>query len=272
MITQNIDGISFKMRSVFDFSFLSKYGTVFKVFDSQDSGNICFGVRKDGGRYFIKFAGAPTDEYDGKAEDAIARMKEALPVYENIRHKNLIEYMYSEEIGGGMAMVFKWADGKCMGRMYPEDHACIMALPVFDKIRIFDSIIDFADHTASVGYAAVDFYDGSIMYDEKTGITTVCDIDFFQKRPYINTMGHMWGSPRFMSPEEYQKGAVIDEITNVFTLGQMAFSLFTDSDREKEAWPLSEKSYQVLQKAISPEKYDRYQSIKDFWTAWKAAL
>lgn len=28
-----------------------------KVFDDQDSGNICFGTEKDGQRYFIKFAG-----------------------------------------------------------------------------------------------------------------------------------------------------------------------------------------------------------------------
>ena len=54
---QCIDGIPFKLKSPFDFSFLSEYGRVFKVFDDQDSGNICFGTEKDGQRYFIKFAG-----------------------------------------------------------------------------------------------------------------------------------------------------------------------------------------------------------------------
>lgn len=37
-----IDGVSFRMKEAFDFSFLRKYGRVFKVFDDQDSGNICF--------------------------------------------------------------------------------------------------------------------------------------------------------------------------------------------------------------------------------------
>jgi serine/threonine-protein kinase len=43
MINQTVDGINFKMQAYFDFSFLEKYGKVFKVFDDQDSGNICFG-------------------------------------------------------------------------------------------------------------------------------------------------------------------------------------------------------------------------------------
>lgn len=55
-----VNGITFKMKSFYDFSFLGKYGKVFKVFDDQDSGNICFGIEKDGKKYFVKFAGAPT--------------------------------------------------------------------------------------------------------------------------------------------------------------------------------------------------------------------
>lgn len=44
---QYIDGIPFKLNSTFDFSFMKEYGTVFKVYDDQDSGNICFGTEKD---------------------------------------------------------------------------------------------------------------------------------------------------------------------------------------------------------------------------------
>ena len=57
---QYTDGVPYKLKASFDFSFLSKYGKVFKVFDNQDSGNICFGVADGDKRYFVKFAGAPT--------------------------------------------------------------------------------------------------------------------------------------------------------------------------------------------------------------------
>ena len=71
---QYIDRISFKLKDAFSFDFMNKYGTVFKVYADQDSGNICFGTDKDGQRYFIKFAGVPTVRYNGNSADAIARL------------------------------------------------------------------------------------------------------------------------------------------------------------------------------------------------------
>lgn len=52
----------------------------------------------------------------------------------------------------------------------------------------------------------------------------------------------------------------------------MAFSLFTDSDRKKENWVLNRESYDVLTKAISPEKRNRYRTIKEFSDHWNMAL
>ena len=271
MIYQFVDGVKFKMRAEFDFSFLKKYGTVFKVFDDQDSGNICFGLDTDDGKIFVKFAGAPTAEYEGNTGEAVARLKSTLPVYQDIKHASLIRLIAAEEIGGGFAMVYKWAEGKCMGRMYEEDHRFIMSLPVNEKISIFDSVISFLQSVHDSGYVAVDFYDGSIMYDEAACRTTICDIDFFQKKPYINDMGRMWGSARFMSPEEYKLGASLDETTNVFTLGQMGFSLFTDSNRDIEAWPLSAECYKILEKATNQERERRFNSIFEFKEAWDTA-
>jgi hypothetical protein len=44
LVVQNIDGINYELQEYFDMSFISNYGKVFKVFDKQDSGCICFGV------------------------------------------------------------------------------------------------------------------------------------------------------------------------------------------------------------------------------------
>lgn len=121
-----------------------------KVYDDQDSGNICFGTEKDGQRYFIKFAGAPTERYNGNPADAIARLKATLPVYSELQHENLIEYV------------------------------------------IFD-------------------------------------------------MGRMWGSSLFQSPEEYEVGAVIDEITNVYAVGATAFALFGEYNRNRDRWQAAQR-------------------------------
>ena len=266
---QYIDGIPFKLKSPFDFSFLSEYGRVFKVFDDQDSGNICFGTEKDGQRYFIKFAGAPTEQYNGDPADAIVRLKATLPVYSDLKHKNLIELVEAKDIGGGFAMVFKWADGDCMGRMYPAQHKKFMALPAQDKLNVFADILDFFEYIASQNYVAIDFYDGSIMYDFECGKTTICDIDFFRKQPCINDMGRMWGSSLFQSPEEYQLGAVIDEITNVYTIGATAFALFGEYNRTRDKWQLSDELFEVAAKAVSDDRTKRQQSIRQFIDEWR---
>lgn len=269
---QSIDGVPFKLKSAFDFGFLKEYGTVFKVFDDQDSGNICFGTEKDGRRYFVKFAGAPAERYGGDPADAVARLKATLPVYRDLQHRNLIEFLEAKDLGGGFAMVFRWAAGDCMGVMYPAQHRRFMKLPARDRLCVFSDILDFFEYIASQNYVAIDFYDGSILYDFENGKTTICDIDFFRRQPCINDMGRMWGSSRFQSPEEYQLGASIDEITNVYTLGATAFALFGDGDRTREKWQLDSRLFDIAAKAVSEERTERQQSIRQIKEEWEAAL
>ena len=75
---------------------------------------------------------------------------------------------------------------------------------------------------------------------------------------------------RFVSLEERTDGAVIAEVTNVYTMGATAFCLFADSDRSPEAWPLSAGRYAVVMKAVSDERNDRQLSIEQLMTEWRA--
>jgi len=268
---QYIDGVPFKLKSSFDFSFIRKYGKVFKVFDDQDSGNICFGLQSGENKYFIKFAGAPTERAGVSAEEAISNLKQTTHIYQDLAHPTLIRFINAEEIGGGFAVIYEWADGECMGRMYPLSRKKFMQMSLDVKLQVFNEVLAFHAYVANCGYIAIDFYDGSIMYDFNRKKTTICDIDFYAKRPYINQMGRMWGSSRFMSPEEFELGATIDEVTNVYLMGQTAFALFSDSNHSEDVWPLNKKLYNVVQKAISNNRIERQQSINQLIVEWKTA-
>ncbi len=265
---QYIDGIPCKLKSAFDFSFLSKYGKIFKVFDDQDSGNICFGVEKDNAKYFIKFAGAPTERSTISAEEAMANLKYTTSIYKDLKHDSLIKYISDEEVGGGYAVIFEWVNAECMGRMYPLSRKKFMTMSLEKKMQVFEDILIFHKHVAEQNYVAIDFYDGSVMYDFENEKTIICDIDFYSKTPYINEMGRMWGSSKMMSPEEFQKGMAIDEITNVYNMGAFAFALFSDYDRSKDSWTLSKKLYNVVIKAISDDRGNRHQSIGQLLKDW----
>jgi len=269
---QWIDGIPYKLKEPFDFSFISKYGKVFKVFDDQDSGNICFGVQKDEKRFFIKYAGAETARACVGKNISISNLKASAQVYWDLKHINLVNILYSEDIGNGFSVVYDWVDAEYMGRMYPLSRKKFMQLPLESRVKVFEEILLFHTHVASCGYVAVDFYDGSIMYDFINEKAVICDIDLYVKTPFINPMGRLWGSGRFMSPEEFILGAQIDEITNVYTMGATAFALFSEYDRSQEAWPLTKSLYDVAKKAVDDDRSKRQQSIKQLFSEWKDAF
>ena len=271
---QRTNDIPYKLKAPFDFSFLSKYGKVFKVYDEQDSGSICFGVQDSESKYFVKFAGAPTVHSNVSENEAIERMKSTVPVYRDLAHPALIGLIEAEEIGGGYAMVFEWTDAECMGRQFPLSRKKFMEMPLNIRLRVLDDILDFHLHVTKQAYVAIDFYEGCIMYDFNIKRTLICDIEMYAKMPYKNSMGRMYGSSRFMSPEEFELGAVIDEITNVYTMGATAFALFGDEerrDRRIEDWKLSNELYAVAKKAVSDERNQRQQSIKQFAEEWRVA-
>jgi aminoglycoside phosphotransferase (APT) family kinase protein len=266
---QYINQIPYTLSSPFDFSFIGEYGEVFKVFDDQDSGNICFGVKNGDRKYFIKFAGAPTVRYAGKPEDAIAGLKAAVQVYQDLAHPHLIKLIRTEEVGGGFAAFFEWTDGECMGKMYPLSREKFLQMPDTKRLDVFHDILEFHIHVIKQGYVAVDFYDGSILHDFQTEKTLICDIDLYSKTPYINKIGRMWGSSRFMSPEEFTQGAAIDEITNVYLMGAAAFALFGgENDRSLDKWRLSKELYQVALKAVNDHREKRQQSLAEFTCEW----
>lgn len=266
------DDLPYKLKTPFDFSFLSKFGKVFKVFDDQDSGNICFGVANGDNKYFVKFAGAPTERSRVSTEEAIERIKSTVPVYRDLAHPVLTRLIDAEETGSGFAMVFDWTDAECMGRQYPLSRVKFMQMPIDTRLRVFDEILAFHTHVAKQGYVAIDFYDGCIMYDFNIGRTTLCDIEFYSKTPYKNPIGRMWGSSRFMSPEEFELGAEIDEVTNVYTMGATAFALFGDErDRIIEKWNLNEKLFAIAKKAVGDDRNQRQQSISQFIEEWRMA-
>ena len=266
---QYIDGIPYRMKEPFDFSFLGRYGSVFQVFDDQDSGNICFGVGNGDKRYFVKLAGAPTLRGTGTPKEAVERLKAALPLYQDLQQESLIRLEEAVETEGGFALVFQWAEGDCMGRMYPEAHRKFMALPIERRMAVFRDILRFLEYTASRQYLAVDFYDGSILYDFESGRTSICDIDFFRRMPCVNDMGRMWGSSLFQAPEEYRLGAVLDEVTNVYTAGAFAFALFGGYERSRDSWQLNEKLYGTAVRAVSRERSQRQQSVREFREEWE---
>ncbi|WP_419886545.1 serine/threonine protein kinase [Paenibacillus sp. B-A-8] len=282
--TYEIDAVSFQLQEPYDFAWLTKLGVVFKVFDQQDSGNLSFGVEKEGQKFFVKFAGAKPLTFDGNPLDAVSRLIEAIPLYNELESKSLINLVSHFEVGTGYAAVFEWFAGECLHShwlfageaklSHPESPFYrYKQLSVEQRLASLDVIFSFHELVELQGYVAVDFYDGSILYDFENDETRICDIDFYRLKPTVNDLGeNFWGSSRFKSPEEFILGAPIDEVTNVFNMGATAFVLLGGaSDRSFAKWEASKAQYDVALRAVSLEREERFQSVAAFKLAWDEA-
>lgn len=271
-----INNISFDLKRSHDFSWLKDIGNIFCAYTHQDSGNLLFGIEtNDGDKKFIKYAGACPLEYNGDPQMAMNRLIYAIQIYESFKHPFLINYNYYINLKNGIAVIFDWFEGRGLHEHWtfnqtPKmDHnspySKYIHLPDNKIIQSINCIFEFLVYIESLGYVAVDFYDGSIMYDFENDITKICDIDFFQKHPLINNMGNnFWGSSRVKSPEENIKGALVDNISNVYTLGKMIIQFLKYSDILK-----NELFTKMIEKAISDDRSDRYNSLLEFYNIWK---
>lgn len=273
MVIQYLNGVKIKLKEPFDLNFIKKYGEVFRVFDKQSSGNLCFGVEKAGKRYFLKFAGAETINKHERinVEDTVSILRHSVKKYNDLRHPLLVDIIDAEEIGGGFITVFDWFDGESCGYPQPEMCAKFKSLPIKEKQRVFEGIIEFHAHVAERGYVAIDFNDQSTLYNFANGDFKICDIDFYAKQSYMNGTGQTIGDPAVMSPEEHRIAGVVDEISNVYTMGATAFVFFADEQHSNEKWMLSSQLYEVAKKAISATRNQRQQSIRIFAEEWKTA-
>ena len=285
MVKMIIDDVTFSLKEEHDFTWLKGFGRVFVVFDKQDSGNIGFGVLKDGEKRFVKYAGAKTMLSHTPIGDAVSILAKQTAQYKEMAHPNLIKIISGQYIGGGYASYYEWSKGECLNSVWiGEDRATRVLnpdcakyrfgqLPFKERLSAFGTILEFHAHVEQRGYIAVDFYEGCMMYDFSLNRMELCDIDYYEKRPYKNPIGRMWGSHRYMSPEEFVLGDTIDRKSNVFTMGAVAFDFFGGTlNRSFAKWTAGRELYDIASKATCEDRAGRYTTVVELLEVWNKCV
>ncbi|WP_369246788.1 serine/threonine protein kinase [Streptomyces sp. R41] len=253
--------------------YLGRVGEVFRAFGEQDSGCVSYGVRLlDGARWFVKEA--VTD----RARHSLAR---GWAFHRAVRHSAIVPQVHRIAVrGGGWAVVMPWREGEVLyhatrggsrGRTSPDSPmARFRALPTGRVLRAFDRILDAHLAVEAAGHVAVDFYDGALLYDFARDAIHLVDLDEYRPGPFVLEEERLPGSRRFMAPEEFVRGAVIDTRTTVFTLGRTA-RLLLDAGDEERAWRGTPAQQTVIVRATRTDPADRFENVHDFATAWRAA-
>lgn len=260
--------------------YLRSVGTVFVEFSdlTQDSGNVSYGVQIDGKRYFVKTAGNPDNPRAVLKHPArVALLRNAVRLCESCDHLTLPRLHRVIESPSGPLLVYEWLNGELLGvpRAQRDNLASAFQrfrrLPVAAILKCLDAIFDLHEELARAGWIAIDFYDGCLIYDFAAERLGVVDLDNYREGPFRNEMGRMFGSSRFMAPEEFELGALINEQTNVFVMGRTALVFLSDGTLSANAFRGSRALFEVVAKACEPERWRRFDSMAAFCRAWQAA-
>jgi len=267
---QDVFGFPVSLSEPFDFGFLTRYGKAFGIYGDQMSGNICFGMQSpEWGKLFVKFAGAPLHNARVTPAEAAFTLRTAMPIYKDLfAHPSLVRLLGCGNIGGGFLAVYRFEEGE---PLWPQD--AILSCSVASRLYMMESMLDFHLFALDKGYIASGMDPENFIIDPNEPRLHICDIDLYRHIPAVNTKGRMPGSSRMLSSEEYETGAVLDDITTQYNLGALAFAMFSPGySREEKDWQGPEPLYSVAACACNEDRSQRYSSLRAFATAWRQML
>jgi serine/threonine-protein kinase len=122
----------------------------------------------------------------------------------------------------------------------------------------------------AAGYLAVDLYDGCLLYDFVSHRLRLVDLDEYRPGPFTVDGERLPGSRRFMAPEEFRRGATIDQRTTVFVLGRAIRQLLDETDDER-SWRGTEEQLAVVARATRADPAERYADVAQLVGAWRSA-
>lgn len=255
-------------------------GEVFAEFGAktQDSGNVSYGVLVGDKRFFVKTAGYVTDSKPFLSHtERVALLRNAVRLARSCSHPALPKLYRVIESPAGPMLVYEWLDGELLGakRDLRDDprssYQRFRRLPAERIQECLDVVFNLHRELVRLGWIAVDFYDGCMIYDFSSGRLGIVDLDMYKDAPFINEMGRMFGSSRFMAPEEFRRGDLIDERTTVFTMGRTIAVFLSDGTTERACFRGSDELFEVMCKACQRDREKRFQSMEEFHEAWVKA-
>ncbi|WBB94520.1 serine/threonine protein kinase [Verrucosispora sp. WMMC514] len=235
--------------------------SAFAVFDAQDSGCVSYGVEASGRRWFVKTATS------ARSRQSLLR---AVRFHAAVRHPAIVR---PEHVLDGPVLVYSWHEGNVLNHATTRgsDRSALhrfQQLPRRDVETAIDTVLDAHLAVTAAGYVAVDLYDGCFHYDFQARRIRLIDLDEYRPGPFTLDADRLPGSRRYMAPEEFVRGAVIDQRTTVHTLGRTIHHLL-DSP---VGWRGSQLQRQVAARAAATTPADRYPDVAALVAAWRTTL
>lgn len=148
-------------------------------------------------------------------------------------------------------------------------------LPLGRKLTLIQVVLDGMAAISAAGWIHRDFFDGNVMVDFDCDAVALYDFELYVRGPGYHIVEHDrdYGSSRLMAPEQFKRGAWVDQRTNVYTLARFAIQYL--SDRHDVQWSrtfqASSGLADVLAKATRDDPDDRFETVEALVKAYGSA-
>lgn len=189
--------------------------------DLSQTGNACsaLGIELNGQRYFVKYANQPA------GRQALRRVNQ---LHTQVQDPVIWPLLQFADTDTQTFLIYRWCSGASLYQAAPERDQqdsrlnLFRQLPLSLRLSFLTQIYLAHLKIAQAGWIMVDFYDGSVLFDAQSQQIHLIDLDEYRPGTFELDAERLPGSLRFMAPEEFNKGSLIDQVSNVFALGACA--------------------------------------------------
>ncbi|MGH6971268.1 MAG: hypothetical protein ACREEQ_06620 [Caulobacteraceae bacterium] len=231
---------------------LARLGEVFADFGDADAGCFGHGVAAAGGRYFVKHV---------VKDHGLAAQDRAIALHRAVRHPALPPLLAKIAGGRGPVLVYPWIEGVRL-----RESRLTGRLALHETLDAIWTVIDVHRAIAAAGFVSIDLYDGNMLYGDRLHLI---DVDEYERSPHRLVEERTPGSTRFMAPEEFRKGSLLDERTCVFHLGRTVAVLLDPPEGLSLA--RAPRLQPLVERATDPDPDRRFQTVEALASAWIAA-
>lgn len=254
---------------------LADMGPIVRRFgDRRDSRALVVGVELADTSVIVKHSIADTE--------SIGWLRNARRFHQAVQHRTITPVLGQfHTAGGGLALIEAWAPGDVLVDTFDPMVADrtvagspfrrFLDLPVATLVGHITELLDAHIAVADAGFVAVDFYDGCVVHDPVDQRISLIDLDHYRPGPYVLEVDRQLGSSSLMPPEEFERGATIDERATVHTLGRFALIALGCSRSEppdRGEWRADVTRYDAAIGATHPDPGRRFETVAQFATAW----
>ena len=257
--------------------FLASVGRVVRRFgDRVDSRTTIVGLETDAGRFIVKHA------TDG---ESMEWLESAIRFHAAVSHPSIPPVVHHMTTPDGLAIVERWAPGNVLvdgfdpavpDREDPRSpYQRFLRLETWEIADAVRQLIHAHVAVAAAGFVAVDLYDGCLIYDFDHRDLFLIDLDMYRPGPFALETDRQYGSSAYMAPEEWERGAAIDERSTIFTLGRFALVLLGCNRHcppDRADFRGSDRLFDIATRACAADRAERFASVSELHRAWATGI